>query len=252
VQRFSKSLLGALAGIGLATAGPASAATYELRYSGWLRAGESLTGPSGVDLIDADTRFDFVARFDSAGPNLVAAIPVPGFAAYAPISARITILGETYRVIGAGEDPEYGLGIALFDRSNVFFPGAYGVGFIANPLEDGAGIVADFTAASPEFSVSNLTPTVFSGFDGAGFNAGIGCAPPDPRPCVARPIALVGRDGAAFGLGIASGEQVGGLQHSASLSVVPEPSSWALLIAGFAATGTMLRRRRGEASHAQS
>lgn len=223
---------------------PLSAAGFELRYSGWLSEAETLVGAAGVDLVTDDTRFEFVARFDDASPNLVAPIPVPGFVAYAPISARITILGRSYRVVGAAEDPDYGVGIALFDRSNVFFPGVYGVGFIANPLQDGAGIIADFTAASPEFSVTDIVPTTFSGFAGAGYLSGIGCAPPDPRPCVPQPIALFADDGATFSLGFENGDRPAGLAHSAAIIAVPEPDTWALLIAGFAATGVAARRVR--------
>lgn len=251
MKRSSKCLWGGLIAVWLGSAAPVSAAAFELRYSGWLSADEGLVGASGVDLITAETRFELVARFDTASANLVAAIPVPGFVAYAPTSASIRILGQEFRVIGAGEDPAYGIGIALFDRTNVFFPGVYGVGFIANPLEDGAGIVADFESADPEFTVLNIKPTIFSGFAGAGYLAGIGCAPPDPRPCTPRPISLISGDGAAFSLGFANGDRVGGLPHSASLAAVPEPGSWAILVAGFAVTGTMLRRRSPRAALAQ-
>lgn len=243
MTEMSRRVAPGVFGVFLLAASPVSAAVFELRYSGWLSAGEMLVGPAGTDLIDADTRFDFVARFDTASPNLVAAIPVPGFVAYAPSSATITIQGDNYRVVGAAEDPEYGVGIALFDRSNVFFPGVYGIGFIANPLEDGAGIIGDFTAASPDFSVTNVISTSFSGFDGAGYLAGIGCAPPDPRPCVPRPIALIGSGGAAFSLGFENGDRPGGLAHSASLTAIPEPGTWALLVSGFAAAGIRLRRK---------
>ncbi|WP_375427277.1 PEPxxWA-CTERM sorting domain-containing protein [uncultured Sphingomonas sp.] len=244
MTRISKYLAKGIAGLCLFGASPLAAQMFELRYSGWLSADETLIGSSGIDLIEADTRFDFTARFDTAGPNLVAALPFPGFVAYAPTSATISILGQNYRVIGATEDPAYGIGIALFDRSNVFFPGIYGVGFIANPSQDGAGIIGDFASASPGFSVANPTSTVFSDFAGAGYLAGIGCAPPDPRPCTASPIALIGSGGASFGLGLVTGERVGGLSHSASLTAVPEPGTWALLMLGFGAVGAVLRRQR--------
>lgn len=226
------------------TATSAVAAEFELRYEGVLSGAESLIGPDGVDLVVAETPFSFSARFDTSSPNLVAPIPVPGFVAYAPSAATITILGTDYDVTRFDQDPDYGIGIAIFDPSNVFFPGVYGIGFIANPIEDGAGIVADFRSASPDFSVLDLMPTVFGDFDGAGYLAGIGCAPPDPRPCAARPLALTGPSGEAWFLGFQNGDRPGGVTHRAELLAVPEPTSIALLSGSVAVIAGAFRRRR--------
>ncbi len=236
--------------LALTVAAPATATVFEYVHEGWLAAPDSLIGPDGEDRIAGDVAFRFVALFDDTSPDLVSVLPFPGFKAWAPLSAEITILGETYRMVGAAEDPGYGIGISIFDPSNPIFPGYYGAGFIANPLADGAGIIADFGGASPDFSVESLVSTTFTGFRGAGFLAGIGCSPASVGPCVPRPLDLFAANGDAWLLGFEAPNASRDAPpiHSASLIAVPEPASWALLVSGFGVIGMAVRRRREAAA----
>ena len=148
--------------------------------------------------------------------------------------------------MGAAGDPS----IAIFDPSNIFNPGRYGVGLIVNPLADGAGFVGDLLGASPGFTVGALGPTTFTSFAGVGFSAGLGCGP-DPAPCTSQPIALT-QGGHAFALQIqgTAGAQDGTVSYNggndtARLTIaVPEASTWANMLLGFGILGSALRRRR--------
>lgn len=239
-MRFATALAAALTLV----AAPATAAEFLFEYRGTLRAVDSLSLSSGgPDLITTDTPFTFLARFDDQSPNL--APPIPGFRAYAPSTATIEIGGVVYTLNSFATDPDYGIGVALFDATNPIFPGFYGVGFIADPLGDGAGIVGDFGGASPDFSVTALTNTVFTGFRGAGYLAGYNCQPflPDQSLCQPRGLDLTA-GGVGYVLGFQSGDSGPAPADFASLTAVPEPSAWALMIGGLGAVGAALRRRR--------
>ena len=56
-------------------------------------------------------------------------------------------------------------------------PGKYGVGFIVDPVLDGAGIIGRFADATANFTVDALIKTELTGFIGAGFRSGPGAPP---------------------------------------------------------------------------
>lgn len=228
-----------------ALAAPASAAPFVFEFSGSLRAGDQLTAAgSGSNLIGSDRSFRLTASFDTSSPNLVGFFPFPGFVAYAPTSATIRIGSTTYGIATYDAATPEGIAIALFDPRQPFFPGLYGAGFIADPAADGAGIVGDFSSASPQFLVDSLVNTTFTGFNGTGYNQGPGCAAVDPAPCVPTPLSL-SANGQAYSLLLGPSEEiVGGPLATASLTAVsvPEPSSWAMLTLGLAACTAMRRR----------
>ena len=235
-------LCGAL--LALTLSQPVTAKRFEFVFHATLSAGDTLaTASGGANLLGAATPFTFTARFDDSSPDLVGPAHFPGFVAYSPTSAAFDIAGKHYTVLTAAASVHDGIAVALFDPTNFFSPGLYAAGLIVNPLADATGIVGDFTTATPAFHAGALTPTTFGGFNGAGFNAGYGCAPGDPGPCVANPLQLTGRDGVAYLFGFTSGDRAGG-SGSATLTALPEPATWAMLLAGFGGVGLMARSRR--------
>ena len=150
------------------------------------------------------TPFQLVASFDDSSPNLVAGLGYPGFIAHTPISARMTIDGTEYSVAAFPDDPTGGITIAIFDQTNPFVTGKYGVGFIVDPVLDGAGIIGRFGDATTNFTVDALVETELTGFIGAGFRSGPG-APPgacyaNPALCAVVPISLSDINGAQYEL----------------------------------------------------
>ncbi len=253
VNRVTLSIMGLVAAIG-SFSSPARAVELVLTYTGTIHAADSLTAAGGPDLITADSLFTFVARFDTSTPNIVGPLPRPGpgsgFVAYVPSQASFTIGGVNYALtgLGAGNGPT----ITIFDASNIFNPGRYGVGLVVNPLADGAGFVGDFLSASPGFSVASLGPTTFQNFAGAGYSAGIGCGP-DAALCTFQPINLISGN-QLFSLQFAGllGARDGGISYdggtaTATLSAVPEPATWAMMLLGFGGIGIAVRRRRSSA-----
>lgn len=222
-----------------------AAAVLELQYDGYFSADESLIGSNGIDLIDATTFFQIRARFDTTSPDL-SIPPLPGWVSYAPTAASIVIHGVTYSIIGHTEDPLFGATVNVFDRSNIFTPNFYGVGLFANPVADGAGLVADFDAANPEFSVDNLVPTEFVGYNGAGFLSGVGCFPLGNPDCTFQPWRLRDGNGAEYALGFLS--RIEEFSEGAPLATVrivavPEPGALGLLAIGLLAVAGLRRRR---------
>ena len=78
-----------------------------------------------------------------------------------------------------------GLTVAIFDTTQVFGPGHYAAGFIAQPLPDGAGIVGDFQTANPPYrcrtSCRQPTGVILAwasepAFVRAAAGSGVGCA----------------------------------------------------------------------------
>lgn len=241
-----------LIAISLAAMLPAAAAAepFDLIYEGSFSAAETLIAEGGgADLITGTTPFRVVARFDTTSPDL-SIPPLPGWASFAPIEASITIGGTRYSIVGHGEDPLSGVTVNVFDRTNVFVPGLYGVGLFVNPIQDGAGFVADFSAADPEFLVTDLTATVFQGYNGAGYLAGVGCLPPGAPACVAQPWSLRDAGGDTFGLGFArrTEEFVEGAPLARVRIVgIPEPGTLASFGLGAVALGGGWHRRRSRA-----
>ena len=230
--------IGALLG-----ATPAAASQFLLTYGGTLNTVDTLALSSGgPNLLVAATSFVFTARFDDASANLVALVGVPGFVAYSPSSSAIQINGVTYHPLSFGADPVEGIGVAIFDSTTPFGPpGHYAAGFIRNPLADGPGIVGDFAGASPGFAAAHLRPTVFTGFNGAGYGGGFGCV---PGPCTIASISLIGPGGVAYSLTFKDRNSGPSPANTASITAVPEPAGWAMMILGFGGIGAAARTRR--------
>ena len=148
--------------------------------------------------------------------------------------------------------------------------GHVGAGFLANPMDDGAGIIADFLASSPTFTLPNLVSANYTAanYFGVGFGSGPCPSPPPDSNGVCVPatdkntVVPIPLNGGAFELTLGEYsltnplyENVPGIPPStfndnpftASLTaVVPEPSTWALLLVGFAglaAAGSVARRK---------
>ncbi len=258
-------------GLSAALAQTAQAAELKLTLSGVFNgttAGitETLTPTGGGAnlLTTPNEAFTMTGIFDSSSPNLIAGLPFPvnaGWVDFAPLSVTLTVGGTTYSV--ATYDPSIpmtggpGLTVAIFDTTTIFAPPPpplhYAAGFIQNPVADGAGIVGDFLTAAPPYTASSIVPTTYSDYFGAGFGPGVCMGGPGSGiDCSTTPIPL---DGGAFQLTLggisgydlenpANGMPIdpdrprpnyaNGNFFSASLTAVPEPSTWALLLAGFA------------------
>jgi hypothetical protein len=239
-------LLAAAAAVAALAGSPAAAERFELRYAGFLYGIDQLTpAGGGPNALTGETPFTIRAVFDDTSPNLVAVIGVPEFVAYTPLSARLSVLGTTYdiKTFAAGSD---GIGVAIFGKGTPFGnPAHYGVGFIADPLADGAGIIGDFVSASPEFSATNLVPTVWQEFEGAGYLAGPGCLPFLPPPCRPTSWKLTTPGGDAFELLLATRDEevaLGRAAHIAQLLQVPTSATLGLFGLGAMVLAAVRRR----------
>lgn len=224
----------------------ASAGTFKLTYTGTFSSANSLTGPGGTIVQFTDpTPFIATALFSDTSPNLAAPVGVPGFVAYSPLSASLIVDGHTFNVATYNQSPTQGISVAVFDQSTPFGPGHYAVGFLQNPLADGAGFIGDFGSASPGFSATQLTSTVFTDYQGVGYGSG-----PGSPPAVV-PIPLTDTGGSYFlTLGNYDEEFAqGGVQNTARIQAIPEASSAAslALMLSLGLAGGILARRRAKA-----
>lgn len=239
-----------LAGLILLAGNVANAAPFQLTYSGVFATTDSISEDGGpITTFASPTPFTFTAVFDTSSTNYVSFLPPflqSGWVSYSPISATLSVGGQTYSVDDFASNPASGIAVAIFDQNTIFEPGFYGIGFIQDPIADGSGIVGDFASASPNFTASNLVSTAFTGYRGAGFSAGIH-DPPGSGPLVeARPITLR-QGGDVFLLRLSDRTEEfsdGAPLHTVSLAAIPEPGTLVLVSITFA--GLLgLRLRRG-------
>lgn len=239
VHAFARLFAGACA----ATAIGAQAAALELIYTGSFRSDEALNlaTDSSPTFFNDWTSFTLRARFDDSTPNLAPTFggPFNGFRAYAPSAVTIDISGTLFSMASA-DNPK--LTVSIFDQ-NSFVPGRYGVGIIVDAVADGAGIVGDFSSASPNFTAAALTPTLFTDFYGVGHGSGV-CLSGSPPSCPHAVTPLVLRDAGnvAWNLTLSNfevdypvahlpGAEIGPL-NTAQIVAVPEPSAYWLMLAG--------------------
>jgi len=184
--RFCRATIAGPA-IALALASAAHAEPFLFTMNGYFYSGAL----SGVPFA-AGTPFTETALFDTSSTNLITQTPgesylpgnpnpitnatAPGSVIYVPSSAAITIGGTTYQMAPYSASTPYGVGVAIFDKTDPF-PAVpeYGVALIGNPINDGAGILADFLYATPEVYTTNLTSTVFpaNAYVGSGITSGV-------------------------------------------------------------------------------
>jgi hypothetical protein len=264
----SAALVIALSG---ACALPAHATEFELTLSGVFNGtgADPTTNPTetltptggGANLLTtANEPFTMKGIFDSSSPNLIAALPPPlngGWVDFAPLSVTLTVGGTTYSVAtydgSMAPTGGPGLTVAIFDPMTIFGPGHYAAGFIQNPLQDGAGIVGDFQSATPGYTAPNVVATTYADYFGVGFGSGVCTGGPGSGVgCATTPIPL--NDGLfqltlgtydlenpSNGVPIFPVPTPPNFQNdnffSASLTAVPESSTWVLLLVGFAGLG---------------
>jgi len=247
-----------LAGACAVAATSAQATQFELSYTGAFNSQEALNlaTDSSPTYFTGLTPFTINARFDDSSPNLAPEFsgPFDGFRAYAPSSVTIDIEGTRYSIETIVTNPTAGVTVAIFDQYS-FDPGHYGVGLIADPVNDGAGIVGDFLSALPNFVAAALTPTVFTDYFGVGHSSGVclsGTAPDCPHAIT--PLVLHDAGNVAWNLTLGNFEEdypdahtpgapVGPL-NTAQITAVPEPSTYALMLPGITGLAWAVRRRQ--------
>jgi hypothetical protein len=222
-------------------------------------------GPGGANILTANDPFTLTAVFNSSNVVFQA---FQGFNAYAPNWVTLKVGGQTYNVATYTQDPGAGFTVALFDKTSVFGgdPGKpdnhVAAGFLAEPVLDGAGIITDFTDGSPaDYSVYGLTNIVWpsSNYFGVGFGSGP-CPPPGPDPLTGacqppgtpNTVVPIPLDGGTYDLTLgvydlnnpSNGipDNPNSYLFSASLTAVPEPSTWALFVVGFIALASVSLR----------
>lgn len=231
-----------------AAAAPVSAQSFRMTVQGILDSRSTITGVGATPLGSA-TPFTLTALFNTSTPNLVAPIGVSGFVSYTPSLLELSISGRTYAIQPYTLANPTGLAVAIFDRSTPFNPGLYGVGVIQNPLADGAGIVADYSNALPQFTLgaTGVVPTVFTGFNGVGVSSGV-CLVGTPGSCVTNAITPIpmqfGPNAYALTLGNYSQNTDPNFIFSVSITAVPEPQSLVLVGMGVLVLGAAARRRQ--------
>lgn len=238
----------ALAVLVAGAAAPARAQTFEMVMHGALDGRSGILSGGTTTAFAGTSAFTIEAFFNRASPNLVAPIGMPGFVAYTPIAVQLTIGGRTYAVQSFDAAHPTGVSVAIFDGTTPFGPpGHYAAGLIQNPLIDGAGIVADYTGATPAFTLgTGVVPATFTGYFGVGVQGGA-CTMgggPDCQAYATTPIPLTW-SGQSFGLVLGNYDDNApdGATFTTTLAAVPEPGSVALVGAGLVVVAATRRRR---------
>jgi hypothetical protein len=241
------------------------AATFELIYNGSFNNQDALNlaSQSSPTYFTGNTPFTINAWFDTSSPNLAPPLPAPtpfaGFRAYSPSLATITIGNQTYTMDTFTTNPTAGVTVAIFDQ-NSFTPGRYAVGILQQPPQDGAGIIGDFSGASPDFTVDTLTATTtFTGYNGVGYGSGV-CLQGTGGNCqlnAVTPFVLhsstnqtwaltLGNYEEAYpgGSDVGLGGRIPGPLNQAQLVATPEPATLGVVGAALAVVFGLTRRRR--------
>jgi len=160
-----------------------------------------------------------------------------GFVAYSPLLVTLTVGGSTYNVATYNQDPVRGITVAVFDQSTPYGPGHYAVGFLQNPVADGAGFIGDWLSASPNFSATHLVTTTFTNYVGVGYGSGPNDANNNPTVV---PIPLTNAADNAYLLTLGNYDEdftPGVPANTAQLIAVPEPDSSITILLGFGLIG---------------
>ncbi|MBV9675826.1 MAG: PEP-CTERM sorting domain-containing protein [Acidobacteriaceae bacterium] len=240
------------------------AAPFELIYSGSFNTQNALNlaSQSSPTYFTELTPFTIHALFDTSSPNLAppsppAPPPFAGFRAYSPSLVTIDIGNQTYTMENFDTNPTAGVTVAIFDRSS-FTPGRYAIGILQQPPQDGAGIIGDFSGASPDFTANALTSTTFTGYNGVGYGSGV-CLQGTGGDCqvnAVTPFVLHGSGNQTWALTLGNydeiypgGSDVGmegpvGPLNQAQLIAIPEPGTLGVVGMALAAVFGFARRRR--------
>lgn len=240
------SIAVALLAVGTLIATPAAdAGTFKLVYNGSFSSADALNlQGSPTEYFSDSTPFTATALFDDASANLAAPIGVPGFVAYSPLSANLTVAGRTYNIATYAEDPVRGVTVAVFDDTTPFGLNHYAIGLLQNPVADGAGFIGDWLSASPPFNAAHLVTTVFTNYEGVGYGSGpnLGSSP------TVVPIPLSDATSNPYLLTLGNYDEqlaLGAPLNTVQLEAVPEPDSSIAMLVGLGLIGIsqMFRRR---------
>jgi hypothetical protein len=209
-----------LAGVLALGAGAANATTYLINVDGCSGAGCGSTSYGNVTVTgDGSTQLTF--DIDLTGNNYFNAANTPHFAVFFDLNGDTgsATLGGLAAPFGANGDETAGT-----NNTGPFGDFEYTVNWIGPPVNNGtlpgAGVQAlDFTVTSTHtltlgsgLQNGTTTPPIFLVVDIAGYNS-------------SNQLINTGRVGA-------------------TLTAVPEPATWGLMILGFGGVGAMMRRRR--------
>ena len=244
----------AIAALSAVSAPAASAKPLEFVYTGTFSSADSLNSlGAATDPFPNSTPFSATAFFDDSSPNLVSALPFPGFVAYSPTSATLTVGRDTFNFATSAQNPTQGVSVAIFDGTTPFGPpGHYAAGLVQNPVADGAGFVGDFLSASPTFSAAHLTPTNFTGYFGVGFGSGPETFQGSGVNTVV-PIPLTDAQGHNFVLTLGNYDEQAavGVQNTANILAVPVPEMSPMISFGILAAlglgGAVVARKKSRA-----
>ena len=243
----------------------ANATPFELIFNGSFNNQDALNlaSQSSPTFFTGNTPFTIRAFFDTSSPNLAppsppAPPPFAGFRAYSPSLVTIDIGGTAYVMDSFTTNPTAGVTVAIFDQ-NSFTPGRYAIGILQQPPQDGAGIIADFSGASPNFTVNTLTSsTTFTGYNGVGYASGV-CQQGTGGNCqlnAVTPFVLHNSTNQTWLLTLGNyeeiypgGEDVGrpgipGPLNQAQLIATPEPGTLGVVGAALVVAFGLTRRRR--------